>query len=195
MPLALTCTTAPEQEPVSLEDAKEHLRVEGEDEDALIAMKLAAARSELEETIRRAIITQTWRLKLDAFPDGAGDILLPRPPLQSVTSITYVDADGATQTLATSVYEAQADEEPARVTLKYGQNWPAVRDQPNAVTVTFEAGYGDSPEDVPAPLRAWLLLRMAELYENREPTVIGTVVGRMQDTLDRLADPFVVPVL
>lgn len=119
--------------------------------DELIAGYIVAAREYVEQYLARPLITQTWRYTLDTFPpDSVNYIEIPRSPLISVSSITYVDDDGNTQTLATSVYSVDADSKPGAVRLKYDQEWPDTRDQPNAVTINFTAGYGAAPANVPA---------------------------------------------
>jgi uncharacterized phiE125 gp8 family phage protein len=148
--MSLYLVTAPAAEPVSLADVKLHLRVDSTAEDDLIAGLITAARDYLEAFTRRAIPRQTWDWKLDAFPCGS-EFYLPKAPCASVTSITYIDTDGTSQTLATSVYDTDLPTGPmaraGRVFLKYQQVWPQTRSIPNAVTVRFVAGYADSATD------------------------------------------------
>ena len=103
--------------------------------------------------------------------------MVPKPPLQSITSITYVDEDGATQTLATSVYSVDAPTGPTcargRIYPKYEQEWPTTRCEPGAVTVTFVAGYGTTGASVPARLKMGMLYDIGTLYEIREDHIIG----------------------
>ena len=132
-------STPPTAEPISLNEAKLHLRQDGAGDDVLIPSIIRAARDAAERFLRRQLVTATWQLKVDAWP--AVDFELPRPPLASITSITYVDADGTTQTLAASYYDALADEEPGRVIRGYLDTWPTVRGHAEDVTVTFVAGY------------------------------------------------------
>lgn len=200
--MGLSLTTAPDLEPLTLDEAKTHLRVDAGDtsQDALISALIQAARESVESFTRRALVTQTWTMTLDRFPvrsamvpstSGASVyattsgqasgitgavIRLPYPPLQSVTSITYVDANGATQTLATAEYVVQTDTLPGQIALAYGKYWPTTRSQENAVTITYVAGYG-APSSVPARLRAAMLLILADLYERREATITGTIVA------------------
>jgi uncharacterized phiE125 gp8 family phage protein len=114
----------------------------------------------------RALITQTWDLRLDAFP--VCDIVVPLPPLQAVEELVYIDPDGAEQTLAAEAYEVDATREPGVVRPIYGTSWPSTRAVPNAVRVQFTAGYGDAPGDVPATLRARIKALAGHLYEHRE---------------------------
>lgn len=130
----------PTAEPISLAQAKRQLRVDGTDEDTFIAGLISAARNYVENQCSVSLVVSTFKQTLDSFP--AGDtISLNFPPLLDVTSITYVDSAGATQTLATTVYSVVTHERPGKVKLKYLQDWPTTRIQPDAVTITFRAGY------------------------------------------------------
>ena len=171
---ALTLVTAPAAEPLTLVETKDHLRIDHATEDSRITAMILAARNWGEGFTRRAFITQTWDLFLDYFPPV---IDVPRPPLQSVTSITYVDGDGNSQTLATSVYTVDADSERGRIYLAYDQSWPSLREIPKAVTVRFVAGYGATYASVPEDLRQALLMHVSRIYEMREPVVTGTIVN------------------
>lgn len=133
-------TLAPSAEPISLAQAKRQLRVDGTDEDTLISSLISAARNYVEQYCAVQIVGATYQQKWDYFPP-CGEMYLSRPPLQYVSSITYVDTSGVTQTLDTSVYEVVATEKPAEIRLAYGQYWPATRCQEDAVTVTYRAGY------------------------------------------------------
>lgn len=160
-------SVAPVNTAVSRADVKTHLRVEHTDEDDLIDVYLGAAIRAAEERLRRQLITATWVLKLDDFPDD-GVIELPRPPLQSVTSIQDVDTEGTTQTLDSGEYDVDTASDPGRILLGYQKTWPTVRDQRHAVTITYVAGYGDEPEDVPADYRLAIKILTADWYRNRE---------------------------
>lgn len=175
MPLSLV--TPPAVEPVTLTEAKAHLRRDDTADDTLIATLITAARQNLDGRdgwLGRALVTQTWDLTIDgAFPD---EIAVPLPPLQSVTSVTYVDTDGATQTLATDQYRVLTDRAPAMIVPAHGVTWPSTRDQKAAVTVRFVAGYGDA-DDVPAPIKAAMLLHIGTMYRDRESVNIGNIVN------------------
>lgn len=116
----------------------------------------------------RAMITQTWVMKLPDFPAGCR-IVLPLPPLQSVTSITYLDTNNASQTLASSEYVVVKGGEIAKgyIELAEGSSWPSTYDHPEAVTITFVAGYGDDASDVPGNIKAAGLLMVDDLYRHR----------------------------
>lgn len=171
--MALKRTVEPASEPVSLDEAKLHLRMDGDDEDDFIAGLLAAAREYFEETTRRSLISQTWRLSLGEWPD---EIELPKPPLQSVTSITYKDDSGAQTTLNSSVYLVDTDSEPGRIVLASGQSWPSGTLYPvNPIQVTYVAGYGDEGAAVPERMKQAIKLLLGHWYENREDTITATI--------------------
>lgn len=157
---------------VSLEEAKLHLRVEHDVEDSLIKRIVAAATERAEEIQARAFVTQTFRLGLPRFPRGR-ILRLPRPPLQSIESIRYLDSAGTEQEFPAGAYRVDTDAVPGRVILKRGHSWPATANEPDAVTVTYVAGYG-GPEAVPEEQRAAILLFVGHLFEMREAVTIGT---------------------
>ena len=156
-------------------------------DDALIASFVQAAINELDGIdgwLGRALVTQTWQLVLDTFPACA--IRLPLPPLQSVDSISYIDGDGASQTLDPADYRVFApDSDPGRVEPAYGLSWPAVRGQSGAVTITYTCGYGD-PADVPELIRTYIRLRVGQYYENRELVATGVSVAPIPYLRDSL---------
>lgn len=172
--MALTLVTAPAAEPITLVEAKAHLRVDIADDDSLITALITAARQHVEVITRRALITQTWDLTLDTWPDG-GAILMPLPPLQSVTSITYKDSAGTVYTMPATDYIVDKAEEPGRIVLAYGKTWPSVTLYPaGAITVRFTAGYG-AASAVPQAIKQAILLLVGHWYESREAVVGGAV--------------------
>lgn len=160
--MGLKVLTPVATEVVSLADAKVHLRVDHSSDDDLITALISAAREECEHLLERSIGQQTLSLSLDAFP--ADGIELPRPPVTSIVSIEYVDADGVTQALAGASYYLDDEQEPSWVVPAYGVDWPDTRNEANAVVVTYVAGYTTCPNAI----RAWMLLRIGTLYRTRE---------------------------
>lgn len=210
----LSLLTAATDTPVSLTEAKAHLRVTTADEDTLIGALIAAATEDAENITRRALMPQQWLYAADCFPGAvypAGrfttwgyhyidahqsphEIILRRPPVSGVDSVKYVDATGALTTLDPAGYQvAKANEYSARVVPAYGTCWPVTREQPEAVQITFTCGYADA-SSVPGPIKAWILLRIGALYENRESIVVGQrLVSLDLPFVDGLLDRYVVP--
>lgn len=192
--MGLTQTVAPTVEPVTLPQAKTHLRIDTDDENSLINSLIVTARRMAEAYTSRQLITATYTLDMNDFPDGSyfergyGVILLPRTPLGSVSGITYVDTGGTTQTLATTVYETISDDITAKVVLKPSQVWPSVQsDKYNAVTVTFTAGYGAAATNVPESVQSGMLILIAELFENRDVTIEDNpMIAALFDTVSAL---------
>jgi len=168
--LALTLFTPPDDEPVSLAEAKLHLRETGIDQDGRIVSLIKAARQYVEVYLWRTLIETEFDWYLDCFP---AEFLVPRPPLISVTSIKYVDTAGVEQTLSASLYRVDTASEPARIAPAYGEVWPSIREINNAVVVRFKAGYGDGPGDVPESIRQAMLLLIGTMYERRETDIVG----------------------
>jgi uncharacterized phiE125 gp8 family phage protein len=152
---------------VSLEEAKAHLRIDTADADDELEALIPAATAFIENETRQSLVDSTFLLALDSFPAGR-TIRLPRPPLKSVESVKYLDADGAHQTLSPSLYTVDAVTMPGRIVLHGGESWPATADQANAVEIRFTAGYGDVTDDVPRLLRQGVLLMLGHMWEHRE---------------------------
>ena len=129
----LTLITPPAVEPVTLAEAKEHLRVVSDDEDTMIEGLIVAARQMVESgeswSLDRSLITTTWRLSLDEFDNTSAVIELPRPPAIAITSLTYTNSTGTTTTLSGSGYSLDAYSTPGRLVPAYGLQWPSVRTQ------------------------------------------------------------------
>jgi len=192
--LSLTQSSAPAVEPVTVDMAKEHLRVTFDDDNTYIRNLVRAARQRVEESSGRQLITATWTYTLDCWP-ASGEILLPWSPLQSVTSIKYVDTGGTQQTEAGTVYDVDITTIVPRIFLKYGQSWSTTRGHTNDIEIIFVAGYGDAVSDVPEVARQAILLMVSHWYEHREPVVTGTIVARIPETLEAMLTTFEVPMV
>jgi uncharacterized phiE125 gp8 family phage protein len=160
--MPLTLTTPPAIEPVTLAQAKAHLKIDTTDDDALVTALIPAARARAEWHTGRALVTQGWTLWLDAWPDI---IAIPLPPLQAVASVTAYARDDSSRVLdpATYIVDLAAN----RLALKQSIAPPSNLRRLNAVAIAFTAGHGDAAEDVPAPLREAILELVTFLYENR----------------------------
>lgn len=175
--MSLAIVTQPAAEPISLEEAKDHLRVTGTDDDARIEPKIVAIRQWTEEFLRRRLVTQTLDWRFDFFP--ADEFDFPVGPIQSVTSISYVDTAGATQVLSASLYQADLYAEPGRLAPAFAQVWPSTREQFNAVTVRCVAGYGDPPL-VPRPIIAAMLMLLDASYDCEGEAEVKTTPAAMR---------------
>ncbi|HEX3653731.1 MAG TPA: head-tail connector protein [Rhizomicrobium sp.] len=164
--MSLQLITPPVVEPVTLADAKLHLKVDTSDDDALITQLITAARARAEWHTGRPLNTQSWILWLDGWPQ-CGIIEIPLPPLQSVTSVTVYALDDSATVLDPATYQVDAASAPARLTLKSTVLPPTNLRAINSVAIAFTAGYGDDADDVPAGFRAAILELIAFLYEPR----------------------------
>jgi len=166
----------PEVEPVSLAEAKAHLRLSTDTDDAYVSALTTAARERVELYLRRSLITQTLEYTIDRFP--ACEIDIPRPPLQAVEWIKYFDTAGILRILPAEDYVADlSSSEIARMAPAWNCLWPATRSSFNSVVIRFTAGYGDSAGDVPQAIRHGILMEISNLYENREDIVVGQAVA------------------
>lgn len=171
--MPLTLVTAHATEPITSALAKLQVKVESSVtvDDDLFTLLITAARDRAEIATNRQMITATWDLVLDVFPD-CGYIELPKPPLQSVTHVKYTDTAGDLQTWAASNYDVQAPDGPraarGRIALSYGKTWPSTYGEIGDVQIRFVCGYGTAAADVPELLRAAMLLDLGTLYNNRE---------------------------
>ena len=201
MPLQLI--NPPAEEPVSLAEAKLHVRVDITDDDALISALISAARQAAESLTGRQIVTARWKLVLDSFPGSslmgvpAGQsfslpgnaILLPKCPVQSVVAIQYLDMGSNLQTMPQSDYVVDVACEPARLTPVFGKIWPISLPQIGAVWITFDAGYGPAAS-APEGLKSWIKLRVDSLYSHRGETAV--IKGKLERLpfIDGLLDPY-----
>jgi uncharacterized phiE125 gp8 family phage protein len=188
--MRLELLSAPATEPVTLAEVKTRLRIDDASDDAGVTRLIASATKHAESITRRAFVTQSWALTLDAFP--AGSISLPLPPLQSVEEITYIDSTGATVVLATTEYLVDKNGMIGMIHRAYNKQWPITRTQPMAVRIKFTAGYGNATA-VPSDLASAMMLLVAHWDQNREPVVVGTIVSSVPLSVDSLLAPFVVP--
>lgn len=151
--MAITVIAPPTSYPVTLAEAKSHCKVDGTARDAEVTGLIAAATGHVEQYTGRAIMTQTIKLTLDEFADS---ILLPRGPVQSVTSVNYADPSGDAQTVSTDDYTADTVNDPAWIVRNSSASWPVTIDAVNAVSVTYVAGYVAPPEPIRWAILIWV---------------------------------------
>lgn len=172
--MALKIKTAPAAEPFEVAELKNHLRIAHDtSEDETLELYIIAARDFFEKATNRALVTQTWELYRRSF---APCIEIPLPPLRQVNSVKYIDVNGDTQTVATSVYQVDNVSQPGRLLLRAGQSWPTPKTQENAVIIEFEAGFGGAAE-VPEMLKHGMKILCGHWYENRSAVAIGNIVN------------------
>jgi len=190
----VTVVTAPEVEPVALPEARLALGLDAGSDAPVIMQHIEAARELAEAFTGRALITTTLCLHLSAFPassplewwDGVRDgvlpeyqssITLPRPPAQSVTSIKYTDTSGSEQTVDASTYYLAGD----RIMLTPGSMWPSGARQ-GTIEVTYDAGYGDSPADVPSAIRNAILAHVRDVIERPNAAISSETIDNASVT-------------
>lgn len=179
-----TVITRPEAEPITLPEAKAHLRVIGTDDDAQIEMMITAARQSAEEYLQRALMPQTLQIILDGF---CNPVRLPWPPFAELLSVAYTDAAGTPATV--DIGDITADYRSGLADLR--ATWPSTAGG-SQVKIQYKAGYLDAA-GVPAPIKAWMLLLIGTLYENRESVVVGTGINAAElpgGIWDRLVQPY-----
>jgi len=176
----LKIINAPAVEPVSLTEAKLHLRVTIDTDNTLISNLITVARQYCEAVTNRALASATYELTLDGFPDR---IVLPMSPVESVTSIKYTDSDSIETTLAATEYILYTSE-PATIIPAYGVSFPSFTPYPTgAVKVRFVAGYKTTGTDasllIPEAIKQAILLIVGHFYENRQEYVVGTNIAKI----------------
>lgn len=173
--MKLTLATAPTVEPATLTEAKLHLRVDGTDEDNLITDLIKASRAWCEHQSGRAFLEQTWRMSLDEFPDE-DQIVLPRPRLASITTIKYYDISGVQQTMSSTLYQVDTEDEPGAVYPAPNTTWPDTQSgRINAVEIVYVAKCAASAAALDPRIKQAVLLLVAHWYQNREDALVGTI--------------------
>ena len=190
----LALITVPTVDVLTLNDAKEHLRVDADDDNALISGLIGAVVGMLDPAaggwLGRALRPQTWELRLYGFP--CEEIALPYPPLISIVSVKYDDTAGVERTLAvTTGYRILNSGGLGKVLLAppYNTAWPATRDDRETVRIRYTCGHAASPDALPAPIAAWLKLQLGKLYEQREAVIVGSDVRSLPE-IDGLVWPY-----
>jgi uncharacterized phiE125 gp8 family phage protein len=191
--MSLSLITPPATEPLTLLEAKLHIKCEIDDDNDLISTLIVAAREYVETFTHRALITQIWDLGLCSFPSY---IEIPKAPLQRLPTapvVTYLDTNGATQTWSATNYTVDAPAGPwARcgfIFANYGVSYPSTRDIPNAVTVRFYAGYGLTGASVPSSIKAAMKLLIGHWWSNRE-SVSAVNLTEVPQSVSALLWPF-----
>ncbi|WP_439542640.1 head-tail connector protein [Hyphomicrobium sp.] len=187
--MALALTSGPAVEPVTVSEAKAHLRLDGSAEDILIASLIVTSRLHVEAALGLALITQGWRLTLDRWPEGRDPVRFPLRPIASVTSVTVYDAGGAPTLVPSDQYLLDGHALSPRL-IPHGTGWPRPGRAATGIEIEFEAGIGEAAEDVPAPIRHAILLLVAHWYEHRDPLEIGQAASAIPAAVSDLLKPY-----
>ncbi len=188
---SLTRQTAPTVEPVTLAEAKAHLRVDTATDDSYIATLITAAREWVEEYLDRALVHQQYVMRLDSFPY---EFELPRPPMATsgtatAVVVTYTLGDDSTATLSSTQYRVDRNATPGVVRQLRAGTWPGNLDDQNAVTVTWWAGYGASGTSVPAAIRHAILMLVGHWYDgSRSGVIVGSISKEVEFGVKSLLD-------
>ena len=178
--------TPPASEPVTLAEAKAHLRLETALDDAQVSAAIAAARQWVEGYCWRGLVTQTLELVLEEFPED-DEFELPRGNLASITSVKYLDTLGVEQTWAADQWETDTAAVPGFLRPAYGVSWPVTRDTWNAIVVRYVVGWAGA--DVPGPIKSAILLLVSHLYEQRTPETTAAL-NKVSFAVDALLSPY-----
>ena len=189
---SLVRQTAPAVEPVTLAEAKAHLRVDTADDDTYITGLIRAAREWCEQYLDRTLVNTQWVMRFDRFPpDGTHDIELPRPPMvasgtATAVALTFTYENGTTATYSTASYRVDRASTPGAVKTLYGQAWPAHLQDDNSISVTWWGGYGPSGSDVPQSIRHAMLMLVAFWYDNRSTVLVGSISKQLEFAVESL---------
>lgn len=192
---SINLVTPPAQEPIEIDQLKQHCRIENTEDDPYIILLITACRQHVEMITGRALITQTLELQLDEWPEDDVPILLT-PPLQSVTSVKHLDVAGVEQTIVSTNYTVHA---PSGIDGGHGRivngfvtpfSWPSTLESPGAIRIRHVSGYGPDSASVPGSLRQALLLLAAHLYERREAVTDSKDIREVPLALKYLLAPY-----
>jgi uncharacterized phiE125 gp8 family phage protein len=187
--MALVLTAPPAVEPVTLAEAKAHLRVDGSAEDTLIASLIITSRLHIEAALGLALVTQSWSYFIDAWPRGP-QLSLPLRPVQSIGAVKLYAADETVTILPADTYFLDGAATPARLVRQGSLAWPKPGRTASGIEIAIIAGYGNSAVFVPAPIRQAILLLVAHWHEHREPVAIGQANASVPSTVSDLLLPY-----
>lgn len=191
---SLTRQTPPAVEPVTVAEAKAHCRVDASDDDAYIGSLITAAREWVEAYLDRTLVHTQWVMRFDKFPpSGIEPVELPRPPMvvsgtATAVSITFTTEPGTTSTYSAAEYRVDRHATPGTVLPIYGTTWTPHRQDDNAISVTWWAGYGPSGSSVPAAIRHAILMLVGHWYESRSSVLTGSISKEIEFGLKSLLD-------
>jgi uncharacterized phiE125 gp8 family phage protein len=182
----------PAIEPIALADAKKWLKIETSDDDDVVGALITAARLMVEAQIRRMLITQTWRLIHDRWPNGRL-IKIPLAPFQSLIAMRVYDANGTAQAVSSSLYYVDSVPDAARII--FGAPPPTPGRANAGIEIDIVVGYGASAESVPEPLRQAIRMLVTDWYENRGDAGADDLANALPSSARALAAPYQRPKL
>lgn len=186
--MSMVMTAAPAVEPVTLAQAKAHLRVDDASEDAYISSLIVTSRLQIEAALGLALITQSWRWTIDDWPACAA-LELPIRPVQQIGSIEVTHATGVATTVPPASYRLDGHGSPPRIVLTTLP--PPMPDLPaDGIAISMITGFGAAAADVPEPIRHAVLLLVAHWFENREPPEAGQRPAGIPDAVNSLLMPY-----
>ena len=186
--MAMLLRSGPNLEPVTIEEVKAHLRVDGSDEDALLASLVLTSRLHIEAALSIALVAQSWRMVLDVWPKN-GIVAMPIAPVMMIEDVRVIAANGDVNTVAADTYHLDVAGRPRRLMPLAGA-WPSPGRRTAGIEIDLIAGYGATAADVPAPIRQALLLLIAHWYEHRDPFEIGAPQTNVPNAVSRLLGPY-----
>jgi uncharacterized phiE125 gp8 family phage protein len=187
--MQITKLTNPTTLPISLDDVKDHLRIERDEIDYNddLTELIYTARDYIQSETHLTLITTQYRCVWDCWP--AEVVKLPAWPIQSVDAVKYKDTDGAEQTLSSALYRTKLIEDPGTIQPAISTDWPSLQsDAVEAVTVDLTAGYGDAADDIPHMVRHLLKLTIAHWFRHREAIGLSTSNSPMKLAFESLRD-------
>jgi len=191
---SLTRQTPPAVEPVTLAEAKAHLRVDTSDDDAYVQNLVTSAREWCEQYLDRTLVHTQWVMRFDKFPDsGIEPVELPRPPMvmsgtATAVTVTFTQEAGPTSTYSTAEYRVDRNATPGAILPIYGSTWTPHRQDDNAISVTWWAGYGATGSSVPAAIRHAILMLVGHWYEFRTSVLTGSISKEVEFGVKSLLD-------
>ena len=188
--MALQRIDGPAVEPVDLDEAKQHLRLDTNDDDVLVDGLIVAARLHVEQLLGRSLVSQTWIETFDAWPRDGKAVRLSLSPVRTIVEVRTLDADGTPHIVTPESYVVDPVDEPARICASRPVALPRPQRLLAGIEIEFVAGYGDAADAVPSPLRQAILLLVAHWYEHREPVSVGAAVSHIPQTVAGLIAPY-----
>lgn len=189
--MSLILLSGPAVEPITLAEAKAHLRVDGNADDAVIASLIITSRLHVEAAFGLALIDQRWAYRFDCWPRD-GTVTLPIRPVQSIARVRVTNADSSLATIEPTRYLLDGASLPPRL-VPSAAALPAPGIRIQGIEIELTAGFGPTAATVPYPIRQALLLLVAHWFECRTPIHSGTGAVRIPDTVSALLAPYRLP--